>query len=274
MKINLYDPRIRRNVKVSAFGDDAKDIYKYQIETMKLNPTLVLRNSGLQYNTNTKKFKRVASGAKPPKGIQIIHYQQIQEKPQSALKKIFQGYKGKNISAYYEGPVGSFNFPQTLIPKSTADFNKLWDSNWFIWGYDEDYAFGEKNIDIDTGSQGQLIITTNKKVTPQDLNQYFLDGPVHCFFQPMVDKINKENINPQDRSRINKILGTHYKTKPFKPGYIHEYKDGVPSDKETLQKLSDDLNCRFYIEIPSIRKKNIKIFLSIRLNNIKQIYCE
>ena len=260
MKINLYDPRIRRNVKVSAFGDEAKDIYKYQIETMKLNPTLVLRNSGLQYNTKTKKLKRVASKAKPPKGIQTIHYQQIQEKPQSALKKIFQGYKGKNISAYYEGPVGSFNFPQTLIPKATSDFNKLWDSNWFIWGYDENYAFGEKNIDIDAGAQGQLIITTNKKVKPQDLQQYFLDGPVHCFFQPIVDKISqKENLNPQDKSRINKILGKQLK-KGFKEGYIHEYENGVPSDKETLQKLSDDLNCRFYIEIPSVRKKNIQIF--------------
>ena len=287
MKINIYDPRIKKNVSIEYDSPEAKGIYRYYIATKGAVPLAVLPR-GITYDTKKKKF--FTNSQKPEKRFQRITYQQVKGDWQSSLYHIFKGYQGKTITYSLEYNGGNITETE-VIPDN---FHSWWETTYYKFMIDSDTpVFGAWNEPLDLGSQAQLIIQSGKKVKPLPQQQSFLDGTSHCVFTPMREWINKnyesETGGRKTHWRAKKYLieGKQLKNR-FKEGFIHKYKDGVPDNNEDFQFIADKLNINIKIQVPStdiINGKRGRIidvktnstqsgtkdfnFLNVRLNHIE-----
>lgn len=86
---------------------------------------------------------------------------------------------------------------------------------------DED---GEYIISFDTA---RIVISNQTNVEPKKLQQYFLDGEIHCVFSPLKNMFQKM-IN---ESSSKEVIKKHQRTINKLDAFEKEYDKGVPEDK-------------------------------------------
>lgn len=295
-KIRIFNPIKNRFVKVNTYGITAKKLYKLYIDDLNTPAENVLP-PGLKYNpetgyfTKTKEKKSIDKAyLNAKKLVYEDNFMNVNKDPYSIVKKFMKQFSGKTIKviSYFNGIIkaqGIITVPDAFASWwKTSKFSESFimiDSLFNIFSPPMNWV-GEDPTDDnpvlkDRKNQGILVVDTLNKIQPEKYLQSFLDGVTHCFFTPIKEwAVNKkedsksENTAKKYKSMINKI-----------DKYVIEYKDGIPEDK--IQSVSDDLQLKFTIDIPSIinekvnlltiepQKKPLKTFrfLNTRINHIE-----
>lgn len=181
-------------------------------------------------------------------GFQIITRQLLDttdEHELTYLRDVFRQYAGRTIriqiktADLFSGEEILFDSVETIEPIK-GGFSSWWNS------------FTRRALFIDSQEfifdkypNARLIIAVQKKVTPMKYKQFFLDGPSHCVFQPMINKCNEKSINAESKT-------THYKYKALAKKierYPSIYPNGV--QESDLQNICDDLQIAINIDTPS-----------------------
>ena len=297
-KIKIYNPITEKETKIDPYGRTAKKIYKYMIDAGS-DPDTILPDN-LTYNND--RFVRVKP-IEDVSNVRRITYAKVKASTTdtdtniiSYFRNIMKSYKGQTIKVVkrysktdvdydFDTETTTFNIIDTVqvsdvfvVPQT--GFSSWWDKHSFFFWIDSEYhVFGDYNDGIDDPKlQAQLLILTLDKVDKEDINQYFLDGITHCFFNPIKEwaiecEENSKSKAAKSRYRvINKKLDK----------YIEKYPKGIP--EADISEVCNDLQISVEIDLPSTmldkstkfievesQKKALKKFryINTRLNHIE-----
>lgn len=226
---------------------------------------------------------------------------QVSYSPQGLLYKYipYEIAKNNNLLGEYRiicigNQTGHIYFDiETEIFSSYSTWSK---ENTHRWQYDSPTMMYQIDLELDldgsvlNGEAKTFYFTKLKLITPQVLQQAFLDGLNHCFFTPILNwaKEGAENAKSQTAKNnyetiINKIQGKELKKNKYYQGkkqepYLVKYKNGIPENE--VQHVSDDLGLAFQIEQPFCNTPLIEVtsqkkarkkfkFINTRLNHIE-----
>ena len=268
-KIEIFNPFTGKYPRLNPTGRTAKKIYKYMIEEGGFAPNLILP-PGLAFSNNRFKkvdfvdfsnVRRITKGEVPQDGSGMGY-----------VYDIMKQYIGQTIRRIRKVPgQPEKDLDEVIfIPETFASWWQKSEPGFFMIDSDT-FLF---NDDVD----GEALILSYDKVGAANIDQYFLDGVSHCFFQPIkdwglecIEKAVSEKSIYRYESFCNKV-----------DIYTMMYPQGVPV--EDIQSIVDDLKIKIKINVPSSivsksteiiscesSKKSMKTFsfINTRLNHIE-----
>jgi len=252
-KVIIKNFQTGKSKKLDPFGVAAKKLYLYRIQNNfpYVDPSLFLP-AGLTYRAG--KIKPIESD------IKRLTYDQIGEvgiAQVTYLKKLFQEYKGQTIKTVRK--VEGLPLLTKVYKVPTDGFSKWWEEfyGFFLlidsdtWMFDEDL-----NNSSDVDKQSQILIMKYPKVKKTNYKQYFLDGDVHCFLNPIKEWADSCESNAKSKPTADKYTLILSKISQ----YECEYSGGVPVD--SIQDICDDLSIAIEIDVPSSSLKKDTKYLS------------
>ena len=212
---------------------------------------------------------------------------------------IYNDVKDNNLNGQYRILVYDDITGDTIIDWTGVIINNK--NSWYknnINQFQKDSEYMLYNMEAELGEDIRpktFVYTKLTKISPEIIQQKFLDGINHCFFTPILKWAEEklELTKSKDAKKtyteiINKINGKklkenkyYYSTSGGKEsvGYIEKYKEGIP--ESDIQGVADDLrisleitqpfNNNPLIEIQPQKKARKKFkFVNTRLNHIEK----
>ena len=269
-KRNLYDNKNKKFVNINPLSQQAKKIYKYQIEKLNFSPSSILPP---QLTFQNGRFREVKTAVNF-KNVDRITWDMIHaiggdSAKETYLRNIFAKYAGKTIEiskkySYKDSNGIIQRVVDTQITEvPTTSFSSWWKSfSSFFWIDSETFIFSDElgNYD-DPALRSQIIIVSGKKVNKKDVNQYFLDASVgHCVFNPIKAWAEEKLDNAKSKGsqkRYSAIISNIKK-------YETEYQEGLPETQ--IQDVCDKLKVGIDIDLPSTMFDKNTQFVSVRPN--------
>jgi len=190
------------------------------------------------------------------------------------LGEVLRDYQGQQVRVLFiscfHNPLTNTRRPQTIrdltynIPNTNDAFYEWWGNHSWDWRVSDSNVFDEN-------PNGAVYITSSTLITPNHINQSFLDGEVHCVFTPIKEKIatltekSKKPINDKNKALLNKVIKLE---KKYPNGVSEEVIDGVMKElkiKATIQLPFQNIH-KTYGET----EKNIMTmsYINTRLNHL------
>lgn len=269
MKVKLWDQKNKKFVNIDSLSDQAKKIYKYQIEKLKFPASSILPPQLTFQNGRFREIKTAVNF----KNVDRITWDMIKaigsdSGKESYTRNLFAKYAGKTIEVskkYTKNIGGELKriVDTQIIEIPTSAFSSWWKKfSIFFWIDSDNFLFSDEfgNFD-DPALNSQLIIVSGKKVNKKDVNQYFLDASVgHCVFNPIRDWAEDRLENAKSKGSISRYRAVVNNIKKYEV----KYKDGLPETE--LQTISDKLKIGIDIDLPSTIMDKHTQFLSVRPN--------
>ncbi len=254
----IFNPFTEKEVNIDPYGNTAKKIYKYLINTG-VDPEYILP-ADLSFNNN--RFKKVKI-VKDLSNVNVITYPMVHaaENQTTYLRNIMKKYKGQTITRskryMYEGVQKEVS--ETI--KVPTSFSAWWKTagSYFFWIDSEEFIFSDSiNDELSPKLQAQVVILSHDKVGGENYKQYFLDASIgHCVFNPMRDW--GEMCFDEAKSKPAKYRYSGFIKKVAK--LAMKYKDGVP--ELDLPFICNELQVGIEIDLPSTVSRDTK-FIDVR----------
>jgi len=274
----IFNPFTQKEVNIDPYGQTAKKIYKYLINTGGA-PQLILPADLSFINNRFKKVKIVEDLS----NVEVITYPMVNavENQETFLKNIMKKYKGKTITRTKRYMIDGKQYEQSETIEIPKNFSSWWNGggSYFFVVNSAQFIFSpELNEDLSPKLRAQVVILTNDKVDAENFQQYFLDAAVgHCVFNPMKEWGNQKLEEAKSKSAKTRYSGFIKKVNKFEL----EYKDGVPETDLSL--ICNKLQIGLEIDLPSnvnrktkfidirSQKKPLRVFkyINTRLNHIE-----
>ena len=264
-KIEIFNPFTQKLSRINPTGRTAKKIYKYMLDAgfesdLILPPGLAFINNRFKKVdfVDFSNVRRITKGEVPQDGTGMGY-----------VYDIMKQYIGQTIRRIRKVPgQPEKDLDEVIfIPETFASWWQKSEPGFFMINSDT-FLF---NDDVD----GEALILSYDKVGATNIDQYFLDGISHCFFQPIKDwglecleKAVSEKSKYRYEGFCNKV-----------DIYTMMYPQGVPV--EDIQSIVDDLKIKIKIDVPGFKsteiiscessKKSMKTFsfINTRLNHIE-----
>ena len=209
--------------------------YRGVIPQQPFNNIVPIRKQ-LGANTNNEAYKIVRDLTKTNHSESSIY--QDGEDGLNRLRDELSNYRGQQVRvlfiSYYNNPLTNTREARLIreltynIPNTDDAFENWWKSSVWDWRVSDSTIF-------DGTPDGGVYITGSTLITPKHIVQSYLDGEVHCVFDPIKQKIATLTENKVNKALLNKVIKLE---KKYPNGVSEEEIDGVMKQlkiKATIQ---------------------------------------